>query len=97
MRKAFKEFLIGFLYTFTNDRKGNSARKTTAFALMVCIAYTHYKYLSVDNAQLIIATDGILILVLLGIITAQNLIEMKFGYDHKVKETEDSQNGSGEV
>lgn len=97
MRKAFKEFLIGFLYTFTNDRRGNSARKTTAFALMVCIAYTHFKYLSVENAQLIIATDGLLILVLLGIITAQNLIEMKFGYDHKVKETEGNKNSGSEI
>jgi len=95
MKKALGEFFIGFLYTFTNDRKGNSARKTTAFALMICIAYVHFNFVTEENAQLIIATDGILILVLLGIITAQNLIEMKFGYHNKSsKEDHPSENGT---
>jgi hypothetical protein len=48
--KAIKDFFLGFLYTFTNDKRGNSARKTTAFALMLCVGWIHYSYLSIETA-----------------------------------------------
>lgn len=79
MRQAFKEFIIGFLYTFSNNTKGNSARKTTAFALMLCVGWVHLRYLDVNNAVEVLLIDLSFIVLLLGIVTAQNLIELKLG------------------
>ena len=79
MKQALKEFIIGFLYTFTNDKRGNSARKATAFALMVCVAWIHYKYIDKDNAINALWIDLLFIALMLGIVTAQNLIELKLG------------------
>jgi hypothetical protein len=79
MKTEFKNFIIGFLHTFTNNRKGNSARKTTAFALMVCVGWVHYGYLSIETATTILLIDLSFVCLLLGIVTAQNLLELKFG------------------
>lgn len=79
MKQELKQFIIGFLYTFTNNRKGNSARKTTAFALMVCVGWIHYSYLSIETATTVLLIDLSFIALLLGIVTAQNLLELKFG------------------
>lgn len=77
--KAIKDFFLGFLYTFTNDKRGNSARKTTAFALMICVGSIHYSYLSIETAENILLIDLTFVCLLLGIVTAQNLIELKIG------------------
>ena len=77
--KPIKDFLLGFLYTFTNDKRGNSARKTTAFALMLCVAWIHYSYLSIETATTVLLIDLSFVCLLLGIVTAQNLIELKLG------------------
>jgi hypothetical protein len=68
------------LGSFNNIRKeGLSARKLTAFALMVCIAFIHFKFVDKDNAieAMIIDLSGVLLC--LGIVTAQNIIEFKQG------------------
>ena len=77
--KAIKDFFLGFIYTFTNDKRGNSARKTTAFALMVCVGWIHYSYLSIETAENVLLIDLSFVCLLLGIVTAQNLIELKLG------------------
>lgn len=79
MKDAIKQFLIGFLYTFTNDKRGNSARKTTAFALMVCVFFIHVKFITVDSATNFLIIDLSFVALLLGVVTAQNLIELKLG------------------
>ncbi len=68
------------LGSFDNiPKQGFSARKLTAFALMVCIAFIHFKYVDKDNAieAMIIDLSGVLLC--LGIVTAQNIIEFKQG------------------
>ena len=86
MKKEIKDFVIGFLYTFSNNAKGNSARKTTAFALMLCVGWVHYSYLSIDTAASILLIDLSFVALLLGIVTAQNLIELKLGKKDKTCE-----------
>ena len=74
-----KELFAYFLASFDNSNLGASARKLTAFALMFCIGYIHFKYVNEANAieALIIDLSGVL--VALGIITMQNVIELKNG------------------
>lgn len=90
MKQAFKEFIIGFLYTFSNDKRGNSARKTTAFALMLCVAWVHLRFVDVGNAVEVLIIDLIFVALLLGIVTAQNLIELKLGKNEAEKRPEQS-------
>ena len=94
MKQAFKEFIIGFLYTFSNDKRGNSARKTTAFALMLCVAWVHLRFVDANNAVEVLVIDLLFVALLLGIVTAQNLIELKLG-KHGEK-TNDSRQDSTE-
>ena len=65
--------------SFTTEKGGFAARKLTAFALMVLIAYCHYKY--VDNTNVIetIIIDLSGVLLCLGLVTASNIIELKNG------------------
>jgi hypothetical protein len=67
--------LIG---SFDNVKgQGFSARKLTSFALMLCIAFIHFRFVDNSNAieALIIDLSGVLLC--LGIITAQNVIELR--------------------
>jgi hypothetical protein len=89
MKVAIKEFFIGFLYTFSNDKRGNSARKTTAFALMLCVAWIHYKYIDRGNAINALWIDLLFVALMLGIVTAANLIEAYLGRKMKSNPTED--------
>ena len=66
------------LGSFDNVKgQGFSARKLTAFALMLCIAFIHFRFVDINNAieALIIDLSGVLLC--LGIITAQNIIEFR--------------------
>ena len=71
--KAIKDFFLGFLYTFTNDKRGNSARKTTAFALMVCVGYIHWEYINFDNAISALLIDLAFVGLLFGILHAEDI------------------------
>ena len=86
MKKEIKEFVIGFLYTFSNDKRGNSARKTTAFALMICVFFLHFKFITFDSATNFLIIDLSFVALLLGVVTAQNLIELKLGKKDKICE-----------
>jgi hypothetical protein len=74
-----KEIINGLWASFNTYEKGASARKLTAFALMVLIAYCHIKY--VDNTNVIeaIIIDLSGVLLCLGLVTASNIIELKNG------------------
>ena len=75
MKQLFKNIHDSF---FNND-SGFSSRKLTAFSLMVCIAFIHYKYIDITNAIEALTIDLCGVLIALGIVTAQNIIELKNG------------------
>ena len=65
--------------SFTTERGGFAARKLTAFALMVCVAYIHLKYVDLSIAVEVLIIDLSAVLLCLGLVTASNLIELKNG------------------
>jgi len=71
--KPIKDFLLGFLYTFSNDKRGNSARKTTAFALMVCVGWIHWNYINFDNSISALLIDLAFVGLLFGIVHADDI------------------------
>jgi len=71
---------LDFVKSFYNKiEEGMSSRKLTAFALMLCVAYCHIRFVDASVVVEIIIIDLSFILLLLGIITVQNLIELKNG------------------
>ena len=65
--------------SFDNSKEGASARKLTAFALMICIAYLHYKFADTSNAVSFLTVDLVGVFVILGIVTAEQVIKFKNG------------------
>jgi hypothetical protein len=65
--------------SFDTNTKGAAARKLTAFALMVCIAYIHYKFVDKENAIQALIIDLTGVAFFLGLITVAQIIELKNG------------------
>lgn len=74
-----KQLYTNLVNSFKNSRDGFSGRKLTAFSLIVCIYWVHYKYVNHDNATEVLIIDLCGVLISLGIVTAQNIIELKNG------------------
>ena len=75
MKKIFENLLN----SLNNKDSGWSARKLTALALMILIAYVHYKYVDLSNAIEAILIDLGGVLLLLGIITFEQILKFKNG------------------
>lgn len=69
--------------SFTTEKGGFAARKLTAFAIMVCVAYIHFKYVDITIAVEVLIVDLASVLLCLGLVTASNLIELKNGNKQK--------------
>lgn len=65
--------------SFKNEKGGFSARKLSSFALMICVYWLHYKYANPENAIDLLIADLCAIMLLLGIVTAENIIQLKNG------------------
>ena len=74
-----KNLFTNLFASLNNQDGGWSARKLTAFALMVLIAYIHYKYVDLSNAIEAILIDLAGVLLLLGIITFEQILKFKNG------------------
>lgn len=74
-----KNLINNLINSLNNTDLGFSARKLTAFALMVLIAYVHYKYVDLSNAIEAILIDLAGVLLLLGIITFEQILKFKNG------------------
>lgn len=72
-----KQVATNILNSFNNHEKGFSARKLSAFVLMVCIVYVHYKWVNHDNVAEVLIIDLCGVLILLGIVTAEQIIKFK--------------------
>lgn len=65
--------------SLTTNKDGYSARKLSAFLFMGLVVFIHAKYLSNESAYEFLIVDCAMILILLGIVTIQNIIEFKNG------------------
>lgn len=65
--------------SLTTNKDGYSARKLSAFLFMGLTVFIHAKYLSKETAYEFLIVDCAMILILLGIVTIQNIIEFKNG------------------
>jgi uncharacterized membrane protein len=82
MKKLFKFF--GFT---ANNGQNASARKLTAFAFVVMAAFMHWKHGQSDPVSFLIA-DCVVILVALGIVTAEQIITLWKDKDSKPEPSE---------
>lgn len=73
--------------SFDNVNDGYSARKLTAFALMVCIAWLHFKFVSQTNAYDFLIADLIGVGFFLGLVTVDQLIKLKNGSNTPLTES----------
>ena len=73
--KKIIDNLIGSFDTVKEN--GFSARKLSAFALMVCVAFVHFKWVNHDNVAEVLIIDLCGVLILLGLVTAQNVLDYK--------------------
>jgi len=73
--KRIIDNLIGSFDTVKEN--GFSARKLSAFALMICIAFVHFKWVNHDNVAEVLIIDLCGVLILLGLVTAQNILDYK--------------------
>jgi len=73
--KKIIDNLIGSFDTVKEN--GFSARKLSAFALMVCIAFVHFKWVNHENVAEVLIIDLCGVLILLGLVTAQNILDYK--------------------
>lgn len=67
------------LASFDNVEGGFSARKLTAFALMICIGYIHFKFVDKDNAIEALIIDLVGVGFFLGLITFSQILSLKHG------------------
>lgn len=75
------------LKSFNTEKGGFAARKLTAFALMICIAYIHFKFVDITIAVEVLIVDLSGVLLCLGLVTASNIIELKNGHKNDTNES----------
>lgn len=73
------KYIDKVLASFENSPGGFSARKLTAFAFMLCVAWVHLKWVNHENAIAALVIDVSAALLSLSIITAENLIRLRHG------------------
>lgn len=81
MVNYIKNFIKNLVDTLHNQPGGFSARKLTALATMLLVIYLHFKYVDSTNLLSVLAYDMVFILLLLSIITFDQLYKFKLGTD----------------
>ena len=74
-----KQIINDLWASFNNHELGVSARKATAFALMVLVAYIHFKYIDLSNCIEALIIDLCGVSLMLGLVTFSQLINLKNG------------------
>lgn len=74
--KQLYEKIVG---SFDTNTSGASARKLTAFAFMLLVVFIHCKYVDKDNAMEALMIDSSMILLLLGLVTFEQILALKNG------------------
>ena len=87
MNEGKHDIFKNLLNSFDTQKKGFSARKLTAFTFVLFSGYIHVRYLNITNCIEALLIDCGVVLVSLGIITAQNIISFKNGTPTPQNET----------
>jgi hypothetical protein len=75
-----KNIIQGVIDSFNNKQnEGMSARKLTAFLFSLLIIYIHVKFIDITNVIDALLIDSGTLLLLLGIITMEQIIKFKNG------------------
>jgi len=81
-----KKLINGLVGSFdTVKENGFSARKLSAFALMVCIAYVHFKWVNHENVAEVLIIDLCGVLILLGLVTMEQVLKLKNGQNETIQ------------
>jgi len=81
-----KKIINGLVGSFdTVKENGFSARKLSAFALMVCIAYVHFKWVNHENVAEVLIIDLCGVLILLGLVTMEQVLKLKNGQNETIQ------------
>jgi hypothetical protein len=75
-----KEIIENILNSFKSNKEGFSARKLTSFVIVsIGVVYGHIKYVEQSNFVEVLSIDYIMVLLLLGLVTFSQVIELKNG------------------
>lgn len=77
MKKFLANILFGVIDSFHLKPEGFSSRKLTAFVTMLCVLYIHFKFVDTNNSVTVMVYDMLFILLLLGIVTLDQLYRFK--------------------
>lgn len=79
MRKFLGSILYGMVDALHTRPTGFSARKLTALVIVCCIVYIHAKFVEAGNSVTVLVYDMLFVLLLLGIVTIDQLYRFKNG------------------
>lgn len=74
--KSLYEKILG---SFDKSHSGFAARKLSAFAFMLLVTFLHYKYVDKTNVIEALIVDSCMILLLLGLVTFEQVIALRNG------------------
>jgi len=77
--KEKTEIFGNLVKSFNTEKGGFAARKLTAFALMVCIAWIHYLFVDTNNAIEALIIDLVGVAFFLGLVSFTQILELKNG------------------
>ncbi len=90
--KKLKDVINNIIQSFSNEQGGWSARKLTAFWFVMLTTYLEVKFCNNVTLLEIVIVNILLILLLLGIITFEQIIKFRSGSNN---EKQNSANTSG--
>ena len=100
MKFIFKyifQIFENWINSFNNDKGGFSARKEAAFGSFVVATYVTYKYTTASNLDGVITLWLLYSLLCLGIITMQQVAELKSGKTSERESTTTTTSKSSET
>jgi hypothetical protein len=74
-----KELFDKVLRSFDAGPGGLSARKLTSFSINVVTLYLHFRWVDHENVVEVLIIDACFVSLLLGIVTAEQIIKLKNG------------------
>ncbi len=94
MLKSIKETINNLIQSFDNDKHGFSGRKLTAFWFVMVTTYLEYKFVDFTNIVEVVSINLLLVLLLLGVVTFEQIIKFKSGSDGAKKTDKNSDTNS---